>query len=701
MGILRRSVSRQRRRPPSHLARPCEWRSMPGRHFEQLEERTLLSVIPVLDYSKVSADWFEAVGAVGMEQETAALYFSSDSAAGHPANSEPLNPAVESQWIVRLIPEALHQITDPGQTEGLFRSLNAPLNVVRGLGLPGQVLVEARGATEATVRAWLETSPYVASFEPNASVTAQQTPDDPEFERLFGLHNTGQTGGTDDADIDAPEAWNITTGSADVVVAVIDSGVDYTHPDLAANIWTNPGEIPSNQIDDDGNGFVDDVHGYDFANNDGDPMDDSRHGTHVAGTIGATGDNAAGVTGVNWTSSIMALKFLDQSNKGTTDQAIRAINYATMMRTVYDVNVRVANNSWGYRGSSSPGLRAAIQASGDAGILFVAAAGNGDVLGRGINNDDDPDHAFYPASEDLQNIISVAASDNDDRLVRFSNYGLVSVDVAAPGVAIFSTEPGDNYRSRYGTSMAAPHVSGVAALVWANAPDATVAEVREAIFLGADSLAELQPKLSTGGRLNAHGALLVDTAAPRATLLSAPNVDGPGVTETLITVEYTDDRLVDVASVQSSRLLVTDVADPSTTFYATFQSVDVQQDAPRCEAVYRLAAPGGFWDTFDNGDYEVSLESDQVRDTHPTNPYYNYTPATVLGTFNVDTTPGLIRVNSTADTPDVNPGDGVSDDGTGHSTLRSAIMEANAQTTVDNVIRIPPGTYNAEHCRPG
>ena len=192
--------------------------------------------------------------------------------------------------------------------------------------------------------------------------------------------------------IDAPDAWNISTGSQSVVVAVIDTGVDYTHPDLAANIWTNPGEIAGNGRDDDGNGFVDDVHGYDFAEHDGDPMDDNGHGTHVAGTIAAVGNNGLGVAGVNWSASIMPLKFLNSQGPGYLSDAIRAINYATMERTRYGVNVRVMNNSWGGGGFSSA-MQTAIQAASDAGILFVAAAGN-----SGTNNDASP---HYPANYTL------------------------------------------------------------------------------------------------------------------------------------------------------------------------------------------------------------------------------------------------------------------------------------------------------------
>ncbi|NQT15802.1 MAG: S8 family serine peptidase, partial [Planctomycetes bacterium] len=206
------------------------------------------------------------------------------------------------------------------------------MQIVGGLGLEGMVLVTAEaGADPATVNAWFDDNPYVAYYEPDSVVQTQAIPNDGSFSNLWGMHNTGQTGGAVDADIDAPEAWDLVTGAESIVVGVIDSGIDYNHPDLAANVWTNPGEVPGNGVDDDGNGFVDDVHGYDFANDDGDPLDDDGHGTHVSGTIAGVGNNGQGVAGVNWTGSVMGLKFLDAEGSGFTSDAIEAVNYATMM----------------------------------------------------------------------------------------------------------------------------------------------------------------------------------------------------------------------------------------------------------------------------------------------------------------------------------------------------------------------------------
>ncbi|MFQ6078637.1 MAG: S8 family serine peptidase, partial [Thermodesulfobacteriota bacterium] len=282
----------------------------------------------------------------------------------------------------------------------------------------------------------LRGNPMVEYAEPNYIVRALVLPDDPQFNQLWGLHNTGQTGGTPDADIDAPEAWDITKGDPTVVIAVIDTGVAYNHPDLddgtKRNIWTNDAELNGTPgIDDDGNGYIDDVRGWDFVGEDNDPTDYLFHGTHVAGTIAAIGNNATGISGVNWLASIMPLRIFGAFGYGDSAKAIEAITYAA------DNGARVINASWG-GGGFSQALYDAIFYASDAGCLFVAAAGNGGDDGIGDDNDQDP---FYPASYDLPNIISVAATDHNDNLASFSNYGATSVDVAAPGVAILSSLP--------------------------------------------------------------------------------------------------------------------------------------------------------------------------------------------------------------------------------------------------------------------
>lgn len=316
-------------------------------------------------------------------------------------------------------------------------------------------------------------------------------PNDSLFDTLWGLHNIGANGVINDADIDAPEAWDIKTGS-NFVVGIIDTGMDYNHPDLAPNVWVNPGEVFGNNKDDDNNGYVDDVHGWDFINNDNDPMDGHSHGTHVAGTIGAVGNNGVGVVGVNWTIKMAALKIF--SDGGSTNDAviIKAVDYANR------AGFKVTSNSWG-GGPYSRALYDAIKAAGDKGYLFIAAAGN-----RNSNNDI---FAHYPSSYDLNNIVAVAASDQLDNKASFSSYGKISVDLAAPGVGTNSTIPNGGYGMKSGTSMATPHVSGAAALFWAKNPNVKAAEVKDALMKSVDKLPIWETLIVSGGRLNLNNFL--------------------------------------------------------------------------------------------------------------------------------------------------------------------------------------------------
>lgn len=374
---------------------------------------------------------------------------------------------------------------------------------------PGMRRVQIDPGSDITsVLAAYRSDPNVVFAEPDFRVSLQLVPDDERFDMLYGLDNQGTNNGVFDADIDATEAWDKTTGSHSTIVAVIDTGVDYTHPDLAANIWTNEGEIPGNGRDDDGNGYIDDIHGYDFVNRDGDPMDDHFHGTHVAGTIGAVGNNGIGITGVAWQVQIMALKFLDAQGGGYTSDAISALNYAVANGAV------ASNNSWG-GGSHSAAFEQALKNAAAKNHIFVAAAGN-----DGWNNDID---AFYPSGYNVNNIIAVAATDNRDELAWFSNYGVKSVDLAAPGANIYSTFPtrmtdamrdggyATNYASISGTSMATPHVTGAIALVSTLHPDWSYVEVLDQIRDTVD-VVEGAAKTVTGGRLNVAAA--VGNAAP-------------------------------------------------------------------------------------------------------------------------------------------------------------------------------------------
>jgi subtilisin family serine protease len=283
------------------------------------------------------------------------------------------------------------------------------------------------------------------------------------------------------------------------------------------------------------------------------------------------------------------LRFLDANNRGFLSDAVAALNYATLMKTRFAVNLRVTNNSWVSGTEPDTALREAIAATDAADILFVAAAGNGDIIGRGIDLDED---AHYPAAFDFDNILSVAATDNHDGLARFSNYGLQSVDVAAPGLAVWSTEPDGQYGSRNGTSMAAPHVTGVAALIWSRVPQAAAKEVREAILQGADVIPGLQSKIAGGRRLNAYGALLVDTAAPSPTLLSAPDVTGTEVAYVDVVVEYRDDQAVDSTTLGAADLVVTRLEDGVEITPSEVELLEVQDSGRIVTAQYRIPAPG-------------------------------------------------------------------------------------------------------------
>jgi subtilisin family serine protease len=320
-------------------------------------------------------------------------------------------------------------------------------------------------------------------------------PNDPLFNEQWSLLNAGQRAGKEGADVCATRAWTKTRGSRKIVVAVIDTGVDYNHQDLNKNIWTRPASLAP--YSDEDLGDFDDKHGFDAADNDGDPMDDNGHGTHCAGIIGAEGDNSDGIAGVNWEVEIMPLKFLSRNGSGTTKDAIECINYV-VARKKAGVNVRIISASWGSM-ARSRALGDAIKRAGDEGILFIAAAGNSST-----NNDTRP---HYPSNYDLPNVLSVAALTRNDVLARFSNFGAKTVHIAAPGAEIMSTWPGNQYEEHSGTSMATPVVSGVAALILSVNPDLSMTDLRKRLLDTVDKLPALDGKVSSGGRVNAASAV--------------------------------------------------------------------------------------------------------------------------------------------------------------------------------------------------
>jgi subtilisin family serine protease len=457
--------------------------------------------------------------------------------------------------------------------------------------------------------------PDVEYVEPNYYRQATDIPDDTFFNLLWGLHNTGQTGGTPHADIDCPEAWDTQTGDTSVVIAVLDTGVDLDHEDLADNIWSNtdesgdpdsdgfpglPGEdddddassdaesntddgidndgdglVDENGIDfrdedvmtadydqdderlvgpdgeygtgddddddialapndDDENGYIDDMNGWNFVAYSNDPDDDHSdneiyHGTHVSGTMGAVGNNGTGMTGVSWSASIMPLKILNDEGRGFVSDEMKAIDYAI------DNGAQIINASFG-GGNFVSSEYSAIQSARAAGILFVAAAGDYDP-----ESDRLQDSPVYPAGYDLANIIAVAATDHNDALASFSNYGATSVDVAAPGVNILSTKAGDSYQYLSGTSMATPHVSGLAALIWAENPGFSYGDVKDGVLNGVDVLPGLTGKMLMAGRINAHNSVNPADAKPDA----PSELTAGAVSSNQIDLSWTDNASVE------------------------------------------------------------------------------------------------------------------------------------------------------------
>ncbi len=338
---------------------------------------------------------------------------------------------------------------------------------------------------------------YHATIQPAVPLRDEPLPNDPDFAKSWNLLNVGQADakgqvGIAGADINVFPLWQKgIRGSSKILVAVIDTGIDWTHPDLKANLYTNPGEagdLATNGKDDDGNGFVDDVHGFNFDKHTGNSNDDNDHGSHCAGVIGAEGNNQLGTSGINWQISLLPVKFLDANGYGTLEGAVEAVNYARLMK------VRAMSNSWGGTGASQV-LLEAVQQAKDAGILFIAAAGN-----DSNNNDANP---FYPAGFQVDNVISVAATDNRDQLASFSNFGRRTVHVAAPGVNIYSTVKGGKYDTFSGTSMATPHVSGLAALLLSQYPEWDFATLKERIMKTSRIVPGLRRKSASSGRIDA------------------------------------------------------------------------------------------------------------------------------------------------------------------------------------------------------
>ncbi len=390
--------------------------------------------------------------------------------------------------------------------------------------------------------------PGIQSVARDSIVSVAQTPNDPRLSELWNLQK-----------INAAQGWNATTGTGQTIVAVIDTGVDYTHPDLAANIWTNAREVAGNGRDDDGNGYVDDVRGYDFSSNDANPMDENGHGTHVAGIVGATGNNGVGVTGVAQHTRIMALRFMAADGSGYTSDAVRAIDYAIRN------GAKILNNSWG-GSAADPTLAAAIERARAAGVIVVIAAGN-----EQANNDTT---ASYPATYARQsnNTVVVASTSSGDQLSWFSNYGQ-TVMIAAPGESILSTARGGGYITKSGTSMAAPVISGALALLWDLHPTWSYTQIMDKLKTSVDTSSALTGKVSTAGRINL--AKLLDASAPVPPTVPPPTTttpvlrwggNGPMVTSSVFggsnatsfnTVRVTFDKKINAPTFTAADLVLT------------------------------------------------------------------------------------------------------------------------------------------------
>ena len=517
----------------------------------------------------------------------------------------------------------------------------------RSLGTKGtftEVVELPAGTSVEQALAAYGSDPSVRFAEPDYVLTHQATSNDPDFTSgaLWGMEGDASSPANANG-TGAAEAWGAGyTGSSSVVVGVIDEGIQITHPELAANIWVNPGEIAGNGIDDDGNGYIDDVNGWDFFNNDNTVFDGATnatidaHGTHVSGTIGGIGGNGVGVAGVNWNVKIISAKFLGPTG-GSTSGAIAALNYLTNLKARYGVNIVAINNSWG-GGAFDQALLDAINAAGDQNMLFIAAAGN-----SGTNNDT---VASYPSNYQCTKggtrgwdcVVAVAAIDSAGGLANFSQYGATTVDLGAPGVGIKSTVPNNSYAIYDGTSMATPHVTGAAALCASMNPGISAAAIRNAITSTAAPTASLTGKTVTGGRLDIGAmmqACLPAAAAPVAggpSNLTATPVDTASIALSWVDgatnqSQYDVERAPSTGGVCGTYAVVASIAPNST----SYTSVGLTSGTTYC---FRVRALNAF-----NGGTSSAYSNEAVATTKlPPPPFvcagapYSWIDATVGGT---------------------------------------------------------------------
>lgn len=557
---------------------------------------------------------------------------------GSPSSNTPVSPAyAPDRLLVKYKTDMVPQQDLSVARETLHSRTGASVMYdYANLGLPGLELVNIHGKNlEDTIRVY-EQSPMVAYAEPDyldplpndTLISSQNTvssrsggggiPNDTYFDQLWGLHNTGQDGGMSGADIDALGAWNSTTGSKNTIIAVFDTGVNYTHQDLAGNMWINTGEIPNNSIDDDHNGYVDDYRGYAFDPMRPDPNDEMGHGTHVAGTIGAVGNNGMGVSGVNWNVSLMPLNVFNTTIRASYVSAqIQGILYANMM------GARVISMSLG--GTSYPPSMARYDAINSSSVVVVCAAGN-----AYMDNDIYP---FYPASYNCSNIIAVASIDRMNNQSYFSNYGKTSVDLGAPGSDILSTYMDGSYMIMSGTSMATPHVSGEAGLILSQYPNLTNLQVIDRILASTDPVPDLAKNTVTGGRVNARKALMGVFQAPAVT----------GITPSL----GLNNSLVQITNLSGTPFFHGAVVNLTRTGYVNITGINVNIDSVKkisCVLPLNGAAPGVWNVSVQNPDGQIGKLVNGFTISDPTIPDGYITATASEGGTIVPA--GLIRVPS-------------------------------------------------------